>query len=217
LPRLSSLPPQRSILKTSSGKIRRLATCALLTSGGLSESILRRSSQKGAKPGVSAAVPQWNVRPSVAAPGPSREAHPAKGGPAASKKGAPASSSSSSSSALPDPSGESDFELVSNGSKSPSSSPPAEVSPSEPLDRDDVMKRVAAILGEELSLDAETVLLLASSFSFDESCTLDEFGLDSLSKETQHATGEGGRHSDAPPQRCSLRHCRREIAGTLLQ
>ena len=50
-----------------------------------------------------------------------------------------------------------------------------------PLVLADVRQRLADILAEELKLDAETVLTLSETFTFDEEAGLDEYGLDSLS------------------------------------
>jgi len=163
----------RSILKTSSGKIRRTATVSLLVSGQLESNILRRSSDKksgrGASSSASAAA-IWQAKPTI---------------------GEEAMNDASSSAASA-----SDFEIVgSPASVNASSSPPSKGNLSvsshgtsdqsdddggEALDPEEVKRTVVSILAEELQLDSETVLLLSSSFRFDEGTSLDEYGLDSL-------------------------------------
>lgn len=49
-----------------------------------------------------------------------------------------------------------------------------------PLPFEQVKRKVAHILGEELQLDGTTVLALSETFEFDEQKTLDEYGLTSL-------------------------------------
>jgi acyl carrier protein len=62
---------------------------------------------------------------------------------------------------------------------SPLSSTSVSVTPT-PLQFEEVKTAVAGILGEELQLDTETILLLSRDFQFEEATTLDEYGLDSL-------------------------------------
>lgn len=49
-----------------------------------------------------------------------------------------------------------------------------------PLDEEVVKKTVLEVLAEELQLDVDTVRTMSDSFQFDESKSLDEYGLDSV-------------------------------------
>ena len=190
-------PVQRSILKTSSGKIRRLATVQLLSSGGLADSILRRSTDKLGLHGAGAAAAgassssgphPLEKRPDLlhqaavwqeqrsSAPVPSSRVPPRA---ASVRIDAAKTISSSSSNAVKSAASGDSFELVSH-SGSPISSVSG-ASSSSPLQLDAVKQTVATVLGEELHLDAETILLLSTSFQFDAESSLDEYGLDSLS------------------------------------
>ena len=152
---LSVLSPQRAVLKTSSGKIRRMATAAALQAGALDGSIIRRSSAPfhptttaiPASPSTTASITHCKAQLQQANLWrPERQPF----------------------SSLPLP-------------PTPSLSPFTPTDPSRPsLSHPDVKRRVAAILGEELKLDVETVLTLSETFTFDEEQTLDQYGLDSL-------------------------------------
>ena len=177
---LSLSSPQRSILKTSSGKIRRGATASLLVQGGLNDKILRRSSvAAAAKSGAPVnSAQQWIAKPTIQASGSMNEKE------SSFQRSGNVNSIMADKPLLVNPKSDTDFELVES---SASSSPPSVKTPSSSsskpvskLDYDTVRRKVAFILGEELHLDADTVLMLSQSFQFEDGQTLDEYGLDSL-------------------------------------
>ena len=161
----------------------------------MDQSILRRSKDKAA-PATAAAQPAqapsaaWQRLPPLS---PTKK--PIKAQPAAPKPSAVSSSSCASPSKASKSGGGSaseSFELVSPATGSSSSSTSA--SPPAPLEFETVKTAVATVLGEELQLDAETILMLSGSFQFDGEATLDEYGLDSLT--AMKIAGRLSRHFD---------------------
>lgn len=172
----------RSILKTSSGKIRRNATSSLLMEGELKDKILRRSSEKkGGTTATSAAAQQWIAKPTVQTT--LEENHTSS---STHQQKSITNTKKSVQTPISPNRNDSDFELVSSSSPLASSSSSLSVSSSSPssssppLDFDTVKLRVSTILGEELNLDSDTILMLSQTFEFEDGTTLDEYGLDSL-------------------------------------
>jgi acyl carrier protein len=178
-------------LKTSSGKLRRLATTQLLVAGQLDERVLQRGSPTTSaptkqRPDLAYLAAKHEIRKQQAGGAMREESKPAKltvpkeRPPASTLKPSPPSASSASVSSSSSSSSSSSAEfVVLDPAGSPLSSTSVSVTPT-PLQFEEVKTAVAGILGEELQLDAETILLLSRDFQFEEATTLDEYGLDSL-------------------------------------
>lgn len=170
----------------------------LLLSGGLSSSILRRSTDKlglhGASSAASTGPHPLEKRPDLLHQAAVWQRAQEEQQSSKSKAAAPSSrvppraasvvidaAKAISSAARPSAAAPGDsFELVSH-SGSPISVSAVSSASASPLHLDAVKQTVATVLGEELHLDAETILLLSTSFQFDAESSLDEYGLDSLS------------------------------------
>ena len=144
----------RTVLKTSSGKVRRAATAEALLAGELDDLIMRRTST-ASKSRAAAAVTN-PAAPVTTLPITARSTSNALGLNSEAEKARRLAEAEAQLASLP----------------RDTSRPP--------LDFNQVKKRVAVMLAEELKLDADTVLAMSDSFELDDDTPLDEFGLDSV-------------------------------------